>query len=160
MTQSNDGRKGDPKTGFDKALIRELAELLKETDLSEIEIEQNGLRLRVGRQLAAAWSAPAAPAPAAPSAPAAAAPAAPADAAKHPGAVNSPMVGTIYLAPGPNAPNFVKIGDTVKEGQTLVIVEAMKTMNHIPSPRSGKVTQILVQNAQPVEYGEPLLIIE
>lgn len=163
MPQSNDSRKGDAKSGFDKALIRELAELLKETDLSEIEIEQNGLRLRVGRQIAGAYLA-APPAGAvsasAPAAAASAASATPADVAKHPGAVTSPMVGTIYLAPGPNAPNFVKIGDSVKEGQTLLIVEAMKTMNHIPSPRAGKVVQILVQNAQPVEYGEPLLIIE
>lgn len=162
MSQSNDGRKGDAKPGFDKALIRELAELLKETDLSEIEIEQNGLRLRVGRQIAGAYlaAAPGGTALAPAAAAANAVPAAPADAAKHPGAVTSPMVGTIYLAPGPNAPNFVKIGDSVKEGQTLLIVEAMKTMNHIPSPRAGKVAQILVQNAQPVEYGEALLIIE
>ncbi len=159
MTQSSDGKKGEPKAGFDKALIRELADLLKETDLTEIEIEQNGLRLRVGRQISGTFASVPTAAPATATSASASAPA-PTDVAKHPGAVASPMVGTIYLAPGPNAPNFVKIGDTVKEGQTLVIVEAMKTMNHIPSPRAGKVTQILVQNAQPVEYGEPLLIIE
>ena len=144
----------------DQALIRELADLLRETELSEIEIEQNGLRLRVVRQFAAV--AIAAPAPAAAVAPSSAAPAAASegDLSKHPGVVNSPMVGTVYTAPQPGAEAFVKAGDSVTEGQTVLIVEAMKTMNHIPAPRSGRVTRILVQNAQPVEYGEPLLVIE
>ena len=163
MTQSGGGRNGGAKSPVDQAMIRELAALLKETDLSEIEIEQNGLRLRIARQIqAVAYQAPAALAPAALAASAAAAVAAPAenDPAKHPGVVLSPMVGTVYVAPEPGAPTFVKVGDTVKEGQTLLIVEAMKTMNQIASPRAGRVTRILVQNAHPVEYGEPLLIIE
>ena len=161
MTQSGGGKNGGPKSTVDQALIRELAALLKETDLTEIEVEQNGLRLRVARQIqTVSYQAPAALA----SAPAAAVAAAPAagegDLAKHPGVVLSPMVGTVYMAPEPNAAVFIKIGDTVKEGQTLLIIEAMKTMNQIASPRAGRVTRILVQNSHPVEYGEPLLIIE
>ena len=160
MTQSGGGRNGGPKNTVDQALIRELAALLKETELTEIEVEQNGLRLRIARQIQThAYQAPAALAPAAVAVPVAAAPAEN-DPAKHPGVVLSPMVGTVYTAPEPNAPTFIKVGDTVKEGQTLLIVEAMKTMNQIASPRSGRVTRILVQNAHPVEYGEPLLIIE
>ena len=162
MTQSGGGRNGGSKSTVDQALIRELASLLKETELTEIEVEQNGLRLRIARQIqAVSYQAPMpmAAAPAAPSAPAAAGPAE-GDLTKHPGVVLSPMVGTVYVAPEPNAPTFVKVGDTVKEGQTLLIIEAMKTMNQIASPRAGRVTRILVQNAHPVEYGEPLLIIE
>lgn len=161
MTQSGgpgDSKNGGAKGAVDQALIRELAALLKETELSEIEIEQSGLRLRIARQLqAVAYAAPAAAPP--PLATPAAAPAEN-DPAKHPGVVLSPMVGTVYIASEPNAPAFIKVGDTVKEGQTLLIVEAMKTMNQIASPRAGRVTRILVQNAHPVEYGEPLLIIE
>ena len=161
MTQSAGGKNGAPKSTVDQALIRELAALLKETDLTEIEVEQNGLRLRIARQIqTVSYQAPGAVA-GAPSAPAAAAPASgEGDIAKHPGVVLSPMVGTVYTASEPNAPAFVKVGDTVKQGQTLLIVEAMKTMNQIASPRAGRVTRILVQNAHPVEYGEPLLIIE
>ena len=150
------------KSGVDQELIRELAALLKETELSEIEIETDNLKLRVARHLQAA-SVSVAPAVAHAPAPAAAAPAAapaPADAAAHPGAVPSPMVGTAYLAPEPGAAPYITVGSTVKEGQTVMIVEAMKTMNHIPAPRGGTVKEILVEDGQPVEFGEPLLIIE
>lgn len=146
--------------------IKELAELLTETDLSEIEIESGDLRIRVARELnatavVAAPAAAPAPAPAA-SAAAAAEPAeAPQPAgADHPGAVTSPMVGTAYLSPEPGASAFVKVGDSVSEGQTLLIVEAMKTMNPIAAPKSGKVAQIIINNEQPVEFGEVLMIIE
>ncbi|MEQ9144567.1 MAG: acetyl-CoA carboxylase biotin carboxyl carrier protein [Parvibaculaceae bacterium] len=150
------------KKGIDQDLIRELADLLKETDLSEIEIETDDLKLRVARQSSHVVSVPAsAPAAAAPAAsPAAAAPAEPADAAAHPGAVPSPMVGTVYVAAEPGAAPFVSVGTQVTQGQTVLIVEAMKTMNQIPAPRSGTVKQILIEDGQPVEFGEPLLIIE
>ena len=144
----------------DSALIRELALLLDETSLTEIEIERAGLRVRVARNVGVAASMPAnfLPAPATPASPAGAAPAA--DVAKHPGVVPSPMVGTAYWAPEPGAKPFVEIGTKVSAGQTLLIIEAMKTMNQIPSPRAGTVTQILVEDGQPVEFGEPLVIIE
>ena len=149
----------------DSALIRELALLLDETGLTEIEIERAGLRVRVARNISVAASMPAAyaPAPVAASAPLAATAAAPAaalDLAKHPGAVPSPMVGTCYWSPEPGAKPFVEVGTKVSAGQTLLIIEAMKTMNQIPSPRAGTVTQILVEDGQPVEFGEPLMIIE
>jgi acetyl-CoA carboxylase biotin carboxyl carrier protein len=148
----------------DSALIRELALLLDETSLTEIEIERAGLRVRVARNISVAASMPAAYMPGAAAAPApvaAATPAAPAaDPAKHPGAVPSPMVGTAYWAPEPGAKPFVEVGTKVSAGQTLLIIEAMKTMNQIPSPRAGTVTQILVEDGQPVEFGEPLMIIE
>jgi acetyl-CoA carboxylase biotin carboxyl carrier protein len=148
------------KSGVDQELIRQLAALLTETDLSEIEIETESLRLRVARQMTAAVTHVAAHAPAA-AAPAAAAPAAAADSgASHPGAVTSPMVGTAYLAPEPGAPVFVQPGSNVTEGQTILIIEAMKTMNHIPAPRSGRLTKVLVDDGQPVEFGEPLFVIE
>ncbi|MEZ6023167.1 MAG: acetyl-CoA carboxylase biotin carboxyl carrier protein [Hyphomonadaceae bacterium] len=155
----------DKKQGVDPSLVRELAAILADSGLSEIEVEHGELRLRLARTLTAA-AAPvahvvqAAPAPmAAPAAPApAAAPAA--DPAKHPGAVPSPMVGTAYLAPEPGAPPFIKVGDSVTAGQTLLVVEAMKTFNPIPAPRAGKITAILVSDSQPVEFGEPLLILE
>ena len=153
----------EDKSTLEKELIRELADLLNETGLSEIEIERKGLRIRVARALSVAATASPAPAPpqAAASAQGADQPAASAnEIAEHPGAVTSPMVGTAYRAPEPGAPPFVEVGSTVKEGQTLMIVEAMKTMNHIPAPRAGKVTAILVEDGQPVEYGEPLVIIE
>lgn len=153
-------------TNVDPGLVRELAAILNDTGLSEIEVEHGELRLRLARTLtvaaapaattvvhAAAAAAPAAPAPAAPSAPAA-------DPAKHPGAVPSPMVGTAYLSPEPGAAAFIKVGDSVTQGQTLMVVEAMKTFNPIPAPRAGKVTAILVTDAQPVEFGEPLVILE
>lgn len=157
------------KTGamqVDVKLVRQLAELLDETALSEIEVEDGDRKIRVARTLTAAaapvaFAAPAAaPASAAPAtAPAAAAaPAAPAG--DHPGAVKSPMVGTAYLAPDPEAANFVSAGGTVKEGDTLLIIEAMKVMNPIIAPRGGTVTQVLVSNGQPVEFDQPLVIIE
>jgi acetyl-CoA carboxylase biotin carboxyl carrier protein len=148
----------------DSALIRELALLLDETSLTEIEIERAGLRVRVARNVSVAASMPAAYLPAAAAAPAAVGAAASggamADPAKHPGAVPSPMVGTAYWSPEPGAKPFVEVGTKVSAGQTLLIIEAMKTMNQIPSPRAGTVTQILVEDGQPVEFGEPLMIIE
>jgi acetyl-CoA carboxylase biotin carboxyl carrier protein len=149
------------KRKLDEDLIRQLANLLTENDLTEIEIEQDDMRVRVARSRGggeAYFAAPAASAPAAvasgPSKPSAA------DTGQHPGTVTSPMVGTAYRAPEESAPPFIKIGDVVSEGQTVLIIEAMKVMNYIPAPRAGRVTRILVEDAQPVEYGEPLLIIE
>lgn len=142
--------------------IKDLAELLSETGLTEIEIETGDLRIKVAREgtvvsAAAPIAAPvAAPVEAVVEKPADSAPAA----ADHPGAVKSPMVGTAYIAPEPGAPNFAKVGDTVKEGQTILIVEAMKTMNPIAAPKAGKVTQIFVKNEQPIEFDEVLMIIE
>jgi acetyl-CoA carboxylase biotin carboxyl carrier protein len=155
----------DSKGSAEREMIRELAELLNEIGLSEIEIEKSGLRIRVARQLAISnVAAPVAAAPAAAPASAgtpAAAPAADAnDPAKHPGAVKSPMVGTAYRAPEPGAPVFIEIGKRVAAGDTLLIIEAMKTMNQIPAPKAGTVTAILFENGQPVEFGEPLVIIE
>jgi acetyl-CoA carboxylase biotin carboxyl carrier protein len=143
----------------DSALIRELALLLDETSLTEIEIERAGLRVRVARNVSIAASVPTAHAPAT-AAPAAAAPAPLADIAQHPGMVPSPMVGTVYWASEPGAKPFIEVGARVSAGQTLLIIEAMKTMNQIPSPRAGTVTQILIEDGQPVEFGEPLVIIE
>jgi acetyl-CoA carboxylase biotin carboxyl carrier protein len=148
----------------DQALIRELAALLAETDLTEIEVEQNGLRLRVARQPAAPAHIAAAHYPPAPAPQPVAAPeksgVAEADLSGHPGAVKSPMVGTAYRAPEPGAAPFVREGDPVKEGQTIMIVEAMKTMNNIPAHKSGTITRIMVENEQPVEFGDILMIIE
>jgi len=140
-------------------LIRELAELLNETGLSEIEIEKSGLKIRVARTVSIQSAVAAAPAAAAAAATPAKA-AGPADPSKHPGAVKSPMVGTAYCSPEPGAPPFVKVGSRVSQGDTLLIIEAMKTMNQIPAPHAGKVTMILIENGQPVEFGEPLVIIE
>ena len=151
-----------PQPTGDGALIRELALLLDETNLTEIEVERAGLRVRVARNISVAAAMPAgsyAPAPAAIPVAAPAAIAA-ADAGKHPGAVPSPMVGTVYWASEPGARPFVEVGSKVALGQTLVIIEAMKTMNQIPAPRAGTVTQILVEDGSPVEYGEPLVVIE
>jgi acetyl-CoA carboxylase biotin carboxyl carrier protein len=142
----------------DSALIRELALLLDETSLTEIELERAGLRVRVARNVTIAASMPANYAPA--GAGAAAAPDPSADLSKHPGAVPSPMVGTAYWSPEPGAKPFIEVGAKVAVGQTLLIIEAMKTMNQIPSPRAGTVTQILIEDGQPVEFGEPLVIIE
>jgi acetyl-CoA carboxylase biotin carboxyl carrier protein len=141
----------------DEGLIRGLAELLNDTGLSEIEIEQKGLRIRIARNItmAAAIAAPQ-PMPGVAAGAVAAAP----SADTHPGTLKSPMVGTAYRAPEPGAANFVEIGAAVKQGQTVLIIEAMKTMNHIPAPKAGTVKAILVENGQPVEFGEPLLIIE
>ena len=146
----------------DSALIRELALLLDETNLTEIEIERAGLRVRVARNISIAASVPASVqvAASAPAAAASAAPAAVADVSKHPGVVPSPMVGTAYWASEPGAKPFIEVGSKVSVGQTLLIIEAMKTMNQIPSTRAGTVTQILVEDGQPVEFGEPLVIIE
>ena len=171
MAKGTSGRKTPPRSGRktppkrdpagenEKTIIRDLADLLTETGLTEIEIERTGLRVRVARNLVAPAGVVAQPA--------AHAVAAPSDGVdeevldeNHPGVVLSPMVGTIYMAPEPGAAAFVDIGTKVTEGQTLLIVEAMKTMNHIPSPRSGTVKSILVEDGQPVEFGEPLLILE
>ena len=147
----------------DTALVKALADILDEAGLAELEYETADLSVRLSRVSGAAPVAPVA-AVAAPAAPIAAAPAAPAAApaadASHPGAVTSPMVGTVYVAPEPDAPNFIEVGGTVKKGQTLFIVEAMKVMNPITAPADGTVKQILVQNAQPVEFGEVLVVIE
>lgn len=157
-------KKDHKEHGPDSAWIRELAGILEETGLTEIEIEKNDVRLRVSRQggapaFVAAPTPAAAPVPAAPS-PAAAPAAAPGAESSHPGAVKSPMVGTAYLSPSPGAEPFANEGAQVAEGQTVMIIEAMKTMNPIAAPRAGKVVKILVSDAQPVEYEEPLLIIE
>jgi len=159
----------------DVSFIQALAELLRENDLTELRVkrdyaENDSLDVRVGRysQPPAAAAAPviaAAPAPAAPAAapsaaPAPAAPAASDDPASHPGAVTSPMVGTVYMSPEPGAAAFSSVGKTVSEGETLLIIEAMKTMNHIPAPRSGTIKRILVEDGGPVEFGAPLMIIE
>ncbi len=148
------------KAGIDSAAIRELAELLTETGLSEIEIEQDGIRLRVARQMSPVVShAPMAAAPMPVAAPGPVEAAAPKREGPAPGAVTSPMVGTAYLSPQPGAPAFAKVGDTVKEGDTLLIVEAMKTMNPIAAPRSGTVSEICIADSQPVEFGQTLLIL-
>jgi acetyl-CoA carboxylase biotin carboxyl carrier protein len=159
MARQPDDKAAAKFSSSDSALIRELALLLDETSLSEIEIERAGLRLRVARNLSIAASVPAAVQAVAPASPAPA-PAAATDIAKHPGAVPSPMVGTAYWASEPGAKPFIEVGAKVSVGQTLLIIEAMKTMNQIPSPRAGTVTQILVEDGQPVEFGEPLVIIE
>jgi len=132
-----------PADPIDARLVRRLADILTETGLSEIEVEHAGLKIRVAKQLAAA--------------PAQVTYAAPAQARGD--AVKSPMVGTVYLQPEPGAEPFVKVGDTVSAGQTLMIIEAMKTMNPIPAPKAGKVVEILVEDGQPVEFGEPLVVI-
>lgn len=163
MARQPDDKAAAKFSSEDSALVRELALLLDETSLTEIEIERAGLRLRVARNISVAATMPVPVAHAAP-APAAVAAAAPAttaaDMSKHPGAVTSPMVGTAYWAPEPGAKPFVEVGSKVSVGQTLLIIEAMKTMNQIPSTRAGTVTQILVEDGQPVEFGEPLVIIE
>lgn len=170
---SNPKAPADPveTPSIDARLVRKLADILKDTGLSEIEVEHAGLKIRVARELTVAAGpttyvqAPAAaqayaPAPPA-AAPAAEAPAAPVAAARAAGdIVKSPMVGTVYMSPQPGADEFIKVGDTVAAGQTLLIVEAMKTMNPIAATKAGKVVEILVADAQPVEFGEPLVIVE
>jgi len=156
------------REALDKGLIRDLAQLLNETGLTEIEIEKDDLKVRVARHAAApaayAVGLQATTPPAAAGPPPALSASAPAlsgpDPASHPGCVKSPMVGTAYRAPEPGAASFIDIGTRVTQGQTLLIIEAMKTMNHIPAPRSGVVKEILIENGQPVEFGEPLVIIE
>jgi acetyl-CoA carboxylase biotin carboxyl carrier protein len=169
---SNPKAPADPveTPSIDARLVRKLADILKDTGLSEIEVEHAGLKIRVARELTVAAAptqyvqAPAAqayaPAPAQVAAAPAAEAAAPAPAAHAGEAVKSPMVGTVYLSPQPGADAFIKVGDTVSAGQTLLIVEAMKTMNPISAPKAGKVVEILVADAQPVEFGEPLVIVE
>lgn len=154
----------EKKSGIDQALIRDLANILNDTDLTEIEVEQEDLRIRVSRAGnvqyvqapiggQAAYAAPAATAPVAA--------AAPAGKTRNPdNVVSAPMVGTAYLAAAPGSPAFIQVGSVVKEGQTLLIIEAMKTMNQIPAPKSGTVTEIVVQDGRPVEYGEPLVVVE
>lgn len=144
----------------DESLIRGLAALLDETGLTEIELEQQGARIRITRNVVVAAAAPVAPAASAPAPASASESASAAISADSPGAVKSPMVGTAYRAPEPGAPPFAEVGATVQKGQTIMIIEAMKTMNHIPAPASGTVKAILVENGQPVEYGEPLMIIQ
>ena len=156
----------------DVAFIEALARVLRDNDLSEVEVardegDDRELKVRLARQAApviaaapASVAAPAAVAAAPAAAPAPAAAAAPEDPAQHPGAVTSPMVGTVYLSPEPGADAFVKAGDAVQEGQTLLIVEAMKTMNQIPAPRAGKVARVIVDDGQAVEFGAPLVILE
>jgi acetyl-CoA carboxylase biotin carboxyl carrier protein len=147
---------------IDRELIQELTRLLDETGLTEIEIEQDGQRVRVARNVASAAAAPMPVSMAAPASPQLVGESAAAsfDPAKHPGVVTSPMVGTAYAAPEPGAKPFIDVGSKVKAGDTLLIVEAMKTMNQIPAPRAGTVIQILFEDGQPVEFGEPLVIIE
>jgi acetyl-CoA carboxylase biotin carboxyl carrier protein len=162
MASPPKARAADP---IDARLVRRLADILTETGLSEIEVEHSGLKIRVAKTLTAAplqmmhapavASAPAAAAPAG----ASAAPEASAPTRAAGDTVNSPMVGSVYLQPEPGAEPFVKVGDTVTAGQTLMIVEAMKTMNPIPAPKAGKILEILVQDGQPVEFGEPLAVI-
>ena len=165
---AGDNHKND--NGIETAWIKELASILDETGLTEIEVEKDDIRLRVAREAApiiaagaSAQTAPlAAPAPSPDATPPrpASNPGLAGAAGAHPGAVRSPMVGTAYLSPSPGADPFIKVGTSVSEGQTIMIVEAMKTMNPIPAPRSGAIKEILVSDAQPVEYDEPLVIIE
>jgi acetyl-CoA carboxylase biotin carboxyl carrier protein len=152
------GRSAQHPAPYDEDTIRGLAKLLDETGLTEIEIERGGERIRIGRAARAVNVS--APVLAATPGLAAAVPAAGADLAKHPGMLPSPMVGTAYLAPSPGAKPFVDVGQSVKAGDTVLIIEAMKTMNQIPAPRGGVVTQILVEDGQPVEFGEPMMVIE
>ncbi|WP_213774475.1 acetyl-CoA carboxylase biotin carboxyl carrier protein [Bradyrhizobium sp. dw_78] len=159
MARQPDDKTSAKSKNDDSALIRELALLLDETNLTEIEIERAGLRVRVARNISIAASMPATMQAVA-AAPVASGAADVTDIAKHPGAVTSPMVGTAYWAPEPGAKPFIEVGSKVSVGQTLLIIEAMKTMNQIPSPRAGTVKQILVEDGQPVEFGEPLVIIE
>ena len=163
-TQADKPGKSNQATGKltdERELIRDLATLLDQTNLTEIEIERAGLRVRVARNISTSAMYPAMmPATTVQAAPVTAAPAPVADVSKHPGVVPSPMVGTAYLASEPGAKPFIEVGSKVKAGETLLIIEAMKTMNQIPAPRAGTVTQILIDDGQPVEYGEPLVVIE
>lgn len=156
------------KNGLDTGLVRELASILRDADLGEVEVEHEGLRIRVSKSNPNApapvqYAAPPAPPPAAP-AQAAPAPAAaneqPAASAPAKNAITSPMVGTVYLSPEPGAKPFVNVGDKVKKGDTLMLVEAMKTFNPVDAPAAGTVKEIIVEDAQPVEFGEPLIVIE
>jgi acetyl-CoA carboxylase biotin carboxyl carrier protein len=162
MASSPKAPAADP---IDARLVRKLADILTDTGLSEIEVERDGLKIRVAKTLGGGAPIHYAPAPAQMAAPAqapaaVATPVEAAPAARKGDVVNSPMVGTVYMQPQPDAPAFVKVGDTVAAGQTLMIIEAMKTMNPIPAPKAGRVVEILVSDAQPVEFGEPLVVIE
>ena len=158
----NDDNGSNGAMRVDTDLVRQLAEMLNENDLTEIEVEDGDRKISVKRTITAApVMAPAAMAAApAPAAAPAAAPAPVADSGPHPGSVPSPMVGTVYLSAEPGSKPFVAVGDSVSEGQTLLIIEAMKVMNQIQAPRAGTVTRICVQNAEPVEFGQPLVVIE
>ncbi|MGB3625070.1 MAG: acetyl-CoA carboxylase biotin carboxyl carrier protein [Henriciella sp.] len=152
------------KNGLDTGLVRELASILRDADLGEVEVEHEGLRIRVSKSspytpAPVQYAAPAAAAPA-PAAPATATAATPAPTAAHANAVTSPMVGTVYLSPEPGSKAFVAVGDKVKKGDTLMLVEAMKTFNPVEAPAGGTVKEIIVSDAQPVEFGEPLIVIE
>jgi acetyl-CoA carboxylase biotin carboxyl carrier protein len=161
MARQPEGKTTAKVSADDSALIRELALLLDETSLTEIEIERAGLRVRVARNISIAAGMPVGvPVVSASGAAASATAAAGADLSNHPGVVPSPMVGTAYWSPEPGAKPFIEVGTKVSAGQTLLIIEAMKTMNQIPSPRAGTVTQILIEDGQPVEFGEPMMIIE
>jgi len=154
------GKNGDKASGIDMEIIRKMAAILDETNLSDIEVEQDDLRIRVSRNVAAPAPVVYSPAPADSAAGAAAPVASRAEQPNPKNIVASPMVGTAYLAPAPGARPFVEVGQNVSEGQTLLIVEAMKTMNQIPAPRSGVVKAVLVSNEQPVEFGEALIVVE
>lgn len=156
MTGKDKGEAQSPE----QKIIRDLAELLNETGLSEIEIEKDGLKVRVARSITITASHAVAAAPMAAAVTAGGSPAAGGDPAKHPGAVKSPMVGTAYRSPEPTSPPFMEVGTRVQQGDTLLIIEAMKTMNQIPAQRSGTVTAIFFENGQPVEFGEVLAVIE
>lgn len=160
VTLSADKRETAEQPEPDLELIRALARLMEETGLSEIELGEGDGRIRVARLLAPAHAAPLAGSAAAMAGLAVATATPPSLDASHPGAVTSPMVGAVYVSAEPGAPPFVKVGDQVNEGQTLLIIEAMKTMNPIRAPRAGRVTRIVVENGAPVEYGEVLLIVE
>ena len=148
-------------TQIDSELVRQLAGILDETGLSEIEYDSGGTRIRVARNIQhMVIGAPATMAQSAAASTVAAAPVANVDPANHPGAIKAPMVGVAYLSPEPGAAAFIKVGDQVTEGQTVVLIEAMKTFNPVKAPRAGRVTQILIESGAPVEYGEPLAIIE
>ena len=157
MSSKGDKPKPDAKPGVDAAAVRELAQLLKETGLTEIEIEHNGARIRVSR--GGVTSAVSAPAAAAPAPIASSGPSGPSSSGPPAGAVPSPMVGTVFLAPEPGKPAFIAVGKNVKEGDTLFIIEAMKTMNAITAPKSGKVLEINVADGNPVEFGQTLCVI-
>ena len=149
----------NPKTDIDENLVRKLASLMDETGLTEIEYEVDDMSIRVAKSAQVYAAAPTLAAPAAVQADSNAAPVAVAPAA-HPGAVKSPMVGVVYTSSDPDSPVFVNVGDTVTEGQTLLLIEAMKVFNPIAAPKSGRITQILIESGSPVEFGEPLVIIE
>lgn len=153
----------EKKAAFDKELVEDLAKILNETDLTEIEVEQGDMRIRVSRELAqqvVSQQVAAAPVQVAAAAPIAAPSADPAPRPSGANDVNSPMVGTAYMSPSPDAAAFIEVGAKISEGETLLIIEAMKTMNQIPSTRSGTVTAILVNDGEPVEFGQPLVTIE